>query len=48
MHPVSGRPFIGSEAIAAGVLTRRTLRHYRRIFHNVYIDPEVQPTSLST
>lgn len=46
MHPASGRPFIGSEVIAAGVLTRRTLRHYRRIFHNVYIDPEVQPTSL--
>jgi hypothetical protein len=38
-------PFVGTEAIAARIATRRTLRsRYRRIFHNVYIDPDVSLT----
>ena len=44
MNPANGRPFLGTEAVAAGVLTRRTLRHYRRIFHNVYIDDDAKLT----
>jgi Protein of unknown function (DUF559) len=40
-----GQPFIGSEAVARGALTRQQLRmHYRTVFPNVYIGRDVQPT----
>src|ERR1700751_651351 len=38
-------PFIGSEALASGVLTRHELRrYYRAIMPNVYLDKRVQPS----
>jgi very-short-patch-repair endonuclease len=38
-------PFIGTEAVASGVLTRYELRrHYRAIMPNVYLDKRVQPS----
>jgi len=40
-----GQPFIGTEAVARGALTRQQLRmHYRTVFPNVYIGRDVQPT----
>src|SRR5271168_102343 len=40
-----GKPFIGSEAVARGALTRQQLRaRYRAVFPNVYIGKDVQPT----
>jgi very-short-patch-repair endonuclease len=39
------QPFIGSEALASGVLTRHELRrYYRAILPNVYLDKRVQPS----
>jgi Protein of unknown function (DUF559) len=39
----SGQPFIGSEAVARGALTRQQLRmHYRAVFPNVYLSTEVE------
>jgi hypothetical protein len=39
----SGQPFIGSEAVARGALTRQQLRmHYRAVFPNVYLSKEVE------
>jgi hypothetical protein len=36
------QPFIGSEALASGVLTRHELRrYYRAIMPNVYLDKRV-------
>ncbi|ORA11333.1 endonuclease domain-containing protein [Mycobacterium asiaticum] len=38
-------PFIGSEAVAAGDLSRHELRrYYRAIMPNIYLDKRVQPT----
>lgn len=38
-------PFIGSEAVAAGHLTRYELRrYYRAIMPNIYLDKRVEPT----
>jgi very-short-patch-repair endonuclease len=38
-------PFIGTEALASGALTRYELRrHYRAIMPNVYLDKRVQPS----
>ncbi len=38
-------PFIGSDALAAGVVSRHELRrYYRAIMPNVYLDKRVQPT----
>src|ERR1700753_149835 len=36
----SGRPFIGSNAVAAGLITGPQLRgrSWRRLFHDVYVD----------
>lgn len=40
-----GQPFIGSEAVARGTLTRQQLRmHYRAVLPNVYIGKDVRPT----
>ncbi len=39
------QPFIGSEALAAGILTRHDLRTYHRaIMPNVYLDKRVEPS----
>ena len=39
------QPFIGSEALTAGVLTRHELRrYYRAIMPNVYLNKRVEPT----
>jgi len=39
------QPFIGSEALANGILTRHELRtYYRAIMPNVYLDKRVEPT----
>lgn len=39
------RPFIGSEALACGVVNRHQLRtRYRRMYPNVYLCKQVQPT----
>jgi len=41
----SVQPFIGSEALASGALTRPQLRtHYRAVFPNVYLSKDVQPS----
>jgi alkylation response protein AidB-like acyl-CoA dehydrogenase len=38
------QPFIGTDALASGVLTRYELRrYYRAIMPNVYLDKRVQP-----
>src|ERR1700742_2691693 len=40
-------PFLGSEAVAAGVVTHSQLRrHYTRVFHDVYVSEgtEITPT----
>ena len=42
---LGSQPFIGSEAFAAGKVTRHELRsHYRAIMPNVYVDKRVQPS----
>ena len=39
------RPFIGSEALAAGIVTRHGLRRdYRAVMPNIYLDKRVQPS----
>ncbi len=39
------RPFIGSEALAAGIVTRHELRrYYRAVMPNVYLDKRVDPS----
>jgi hypothetical protein len=39
-------PFIGSEAIAAGTLTKsQLLSRYRRLFRDVYVDPHIEITA---
>jgi hypothetical protein len=41
----SGEPFIGSEALEAGALSRHRLRtQYRAVFPNVYLSKRVQPS----
>jgi hypothetical protein len=41
-----GGPFVGSEAIAAGLLTRGQLAaRYTRVFRDVYVDPDTQVTA---
>jgi hypothetical protein len=41
--PYLGQPFIGSEALARGALTRHQLRtHYRALLPNVYLSEDVQ------
>ncbi len=41
-----GEPFVGSEAIAGGLLTRSQLvTRYTRIFRDVYVNPNVQVTA---
>jgi Protein of unknown function (DUF559) len=40
-----GRPFIGSEALASGTLTRHQLRtRYRAVFPNVYLSADIEPS----
>ncbi|MCV7078940.1 hypothetical protein [Mycobacterium szulgai] len=42
-----GEPFIGSEAIADGVLTKNQLfTRYARIFRDVYVDPDLEVTAV--
>ena len=39
------QPFVGSEALAAGEISRHELRkYYRSIVPNVYLDKRVQPS----
>jgi hypothetical protein len=41
----SVQPFIGSEALVSGALSRPQLRtHYRAVFPNVYLSKDVQPS----
>jgi very-short-patch-repair endonuclease len=41
-----GEPFIGSEAIARGVMTKSQLcTRYTRLFRDVYVDPRVEVTA---
>jgi len=41
----SRQPFVGSEALASGVLTRYELRrYYRAVMPDVYLDKRVQPS----
>jgi Protein of unknown function (DUF559) len=41
--PYLGQPFIGSEALAAGTLTRQQLRtYYRPLFPNVYLSKDAE------
>ena len=47
LHAVgdSEEPFIGSEVLARGVMSRHQLRtHYRAVFPNVYVPKQVQPS----
>ncbi|ORB72213.1 DUF559 domain-containing protein [Mycobacterium scrofulaceum] len=40
-------PFIGSEAVANGELVKSALRtHYRKLFHDVYVDPGAELSPL--
>lgn len=44
-----GEPFIGTEAIALGTVTKSQLnRRYRRLFRNVYVDPDTEVTAVLT
>jgi hypothetical protein len=44
----NARPFRGTEALSAGLVTRRTLRsRHRRLFRNVYIGADVPLTALA-
>ncbi|OMC35099.1 hypothetical protein A5740_08225 [Mycobacterium sp. GA-1841] len=44
---IGSEPFIGSEALACGVLNRYELRrHYRPLMPNVYLDKGISPTLL--
>jgi hypothetical protein len=46
---LTSRPFLGTEAQYAGLVTRRTLHsRYRRVFRNVYIHPGVPLTPVIT
>lgn len=41
----SGEPFVGSEALTAGLVNRHQLRtHYRAVFPNVYLPRRPEPT----
>lgn len=41
-----GKPFIGSEAIASGVLVKSALRtQYIKLFRDVYVNPDTEPTT---
>ena len=41
-----GEPFIGSEALAAGALTKSQLcTRYTRLFRDVYVDPDMPITA---
>ncbi|WAC92147.1 type IV toxin-antitoxin system AbiEi family antitoxin [Mycobacterium sp. Aquia_213] len=41
-----GEPFVGSEAIAGGLLIRSQLTaHYTRLFRDVYVNPDTQVTA---
>jgi very-short-patch-repair endonuclease len=45
---MSSEPFLGSEAIASGRLTRHHLRtRYRRLYRDVYLNPGVELTAAS-
>ena len=40
-----GQPFIGSEALATGVVNRHELRrYYRAVMPNVYLDKRADPS----
>lgn len=42
-----GEPFVGSEAIVLGAVTKSRLdRHYTRVFRDVYIDPDTEITAV--
>ncbi len=44
----TARPFLGTEALSAGLVTRRTLiSRHRRIFRNVYIDADAMLTPVT-
>ena len=41
-----GEPFIGSEAVASGVLVKSALRtQYIKLFRDVYVSPDTEPTA---
>lgn len=41
-----GEPFIGSEAVASGVLVKSALRtQYVKLFRDVYVNPDTEPTA---
>lgn len=41
-----GEPFIGSEAVAMGLVTKSVLRrHYARLYRDVYIEPGIELTA---
>ena len=41
-----GEPFIGSEAVASGVLVKSALRtQYIKLFRDVYVNPDTEPTA---
>lgn len=42
---IGGQPFIGSEALSCGALSRHELRRYHRaVMPNVYLDRRITPT----
>jgi very-short-patch-repair endonuclease len=42
---INDRPFVGSEAIAAGLVTKYELRHkFSSVFPDVYLHPDLEPT----
>jgi hypothetical protein len=44
-----GQPFIGSEALAAGLVSRHELRrYYRAVMPNVYLDKRAPPSPRET
>lgn len=45
LFAVMGEPFVGSEALAGGLLSRHQLRtQYRAVFPNVYLPKQAQPS----
>lgn len=40
-----GGPFVGSEAVAGGLLTRSQLSRYTRLFRDVYVSPDTPVTA---
>lgn len=41
------QPFVGTQAVAVGLVTRHALRHkFVRLHRDVYVDPAVRPTAL--